>query len=147
MAAMTTPMWMLLGFATWTLLLLMATVGVYRWVRILFSNVPIASFRSDQLEGEDWYRRGTRAHANCVENLPVFGVIVFVISALGVDGPAVSYLSMIVLIARVCQSLVHVSHVQTDRFVAVRFTFFCLQLICFLALIVIAAGYGAGILK
>ena len=144
---MTTPMWMLLGFATWTLLLLMATVGVYRWVRILFSNVPIASFRSDQLEGEDWYRRGTRAHANCVENLPVFGVIVFVISALGVDGPAVSYLSMIVLIARVCQSLVHVSHVQTDRFVAVRFTFFCLQLICFLALMVIAAGYGAGIFK
>ncbi|MBV7565933.1 MAPEG family protein [Pseudomonas sp. PDM27] len=144
---MTTPMWMLLGFATWTLLLLMATVGVYRWVRILFSNVPIASFRSDQLEGEDWYRRGTRAHANCVENLPVFGVIVFVISALGVDGPAVSYLSMIVLIARVCQSLVHVSHVQTDSFVAVRFTFFCLQLICFLALMVIAAGYGAGILK
>jgi uncharacterized MAPEG superfamily protein len=147
MAAMTIPMWMLLGFATWTLLLLMATVGVYRWVRILFSNVPIASFRSDQLEGEDWYRRGTRAHANCVENLPVFGVIVFVISALGVDGPVVSYLSIIVLIARVCQSLVHVSHVQTDRFVAVRFTFFCLQLICFLALIVIAAGYGAGILK
>ena len=144
---MTTPMWMLLGFATWTLLLLMATVGVYRWVRILFSNVPIASFRSDQLEGEDWYRRGTRAHANCVENLPVFGVIVFVISALGVDGPAVSYLSIIILIARVCQSLVHVSHVQTDRFVAVRFTFFCLQLICFLALIVIAAGYGAGILE
>lgn len=26
---MTIPMWMLLGFATWTLLLLMATVGVY----------------------------------------------------------------------------------------------------------------------
>ncbi|TFB35017.1 MAPEG family protein [Pseudomonas sp. F01002] len=140
---MTIPMWMLLGFATWTLLLLMATVGVYRWVRILFSNVPIASFRSDQLEGEDWYRRGTRAHANCVENLPVFGVIVFVISALGVDGPAVSYLSIIVLIARVCQSLVHVSHVQTDIFVAVRFTFFCVQLVCFLALIVIATCYGA----
>lgn len=144
---MTIAMWMLLGFATWTLLLLMATVGVYRWVRILFSNVPIASFRSDQLEGEDWYRRGTRAHANCVENLPVFGVIVFVISALGIDGPAVNYLTIIVLIARVCQSLVHVSHVQTDRFVALRFTFFCLQLICFLALIVIAAGYGAGVLK
>ncbi|MCY1251366.1 hypothetical protein D9M72_651200 [compost metagenome] len=82
-----------------------------------------------------------------MENLPVFGVIVFVISALGVDGLVVNYLSVIVLIARVCQSLVHVSHVQTDRFVAVRFTFFCLQLICFLALIVIAAGYGAGILE
>jgi hypothetical protein len=44
---------MLLGFATWTLLLLMATVGVYRWVNILFWKAPIASFRSDRLEGED----------------------------------------------------------------------------------------------
>ncbi|WLI14773.1 MULTISPECIES: MAPEG family protein [Pseudomonas] len=139
---MTIPMWMLLGFATWTLLLLMATVGVYRWVRILFSNVPIASFRCDQLEGEDWYRRGIRAHANCVENLPVFGAIVLVISTLGIDDPAVSYLSVIVLIARVCQSLVHVSHVQTNTFVAVRFAFFFVQLACFLALIVIAACYG-----
>jgi uncharacterized MAPEG superfamily protein len=135
-------MWMLLGFATWTLLLLMATVGVYRWVRILFSNVPIASFRCDQLEGEDWYRRGIRAHANCVENLPVFGAIVWVISTLGVDDPAVSYLSVIVLIARVCQSVVHVSHVQTNTFVAVRFAFFFVQLVCFFALIVIAASYG-----
>ncbi|CAG8872269.1 MAPEG family protein [Pseudomonas fluorescens] len=139
---MTIPMWMLLGFATWTLLLLMATVGVYRWVGILFSSVPIASFRSDRLEGEDWYRRGTRAHANCVENLPVFGVIVFVITALDVNGAAVNYLSALVLIARVCQSLVHVSHEQTNAFVAVRFTFFSVQLVCFLALIVIAAGHG-----
>lgn len=139
---MTIPMWMLLGFSTWTLLLLMATVGVYRWVRILFSNVPIASFRSDQLEGEDWYRRGTRAHANCVENLPIFGAIVFVISALGVNTPAVNYWCILVLIARVCQSLVHVSHAQTGRLVAVRFTFYCVQLVCFLALIVTAACYG-----
>jgi uncharacterized membrane protein YecN with MAPEG domain len=143
MAAMTIPMWMLLGFATWTLLLLMATVGVYRWAAILFSRVPIASFHSDRLEGEDWYKRGTRAHANCVENLPVFGAIVWVISALDINSLAVDCLSTLVLIARVCQSLVHVSHVQTNRFVAVRFAFFCVQLVCFLALIVMAACYGA----
>jgi uncharacterized MAPEG superfamily protein len=136
-------MWMLLGFATWTLLLLMATVGVYRWARILFSNAPIASFRSDRLEGEDWYRRGVRAHANCVENLPVFGVIVWVISALGVEGPTVNYLSIVILVARVCQSLVNVCHEQTNAFVAVRFSFFFVQLACFLTLIVMAAGYGA----
>ena len=140
---MTIPMWMLLGFATWTLLLLMATVGVYRWVRILFSNVTIASFRSDRLEGEDWYQRATRAHANCVENLPVFGAIVVVISALGLDGPAVNYLSILILVARVCQSLVHVCHVQTNSFVAVRFSFFSVQLACFLTLMVMAAWYGA----
>ena len=53
---MTIPQWTLLGFAAWTLALLMATVGVYRWFNILFSKARIASFRSDQLEGEDWYR-------------------------------------------------------------------------------------------
>lgn len=135
---MTIPMWMLLGFAAWTLLLLMAIVGVYRWFNILFRKAPIASFRSDRLEGEDWYRRGTRAHANCVENLPVFGAIVFVISAIGVDGAAVNHLCTAILVARICQSIVHVSHAQTDAFVAVRFSFFTIQLICFVALIVIA---------
>jgi len=139
---MTIPQWTLLGFAAWTLALLIAIVGVYRWFNILFSNARIASFRSDRLEGEDWYRRGTRAHANCVENLPVFGAIVFVITAIGVEGPAVNALCIAVLVARVCQSLVHVCHVQTDAFVAVRFSFFSVQIGCFVALIVMAALHG-----
>jgi len=68
---MTVPVWMLLGFAAWTVLLLLSTVGVYRWSRILTGRVPIRDFRADQVEGEDWYRRSMRAHANCIENLPV----------------------------------------------------------------------------
>jgi len=139
---MTIPMWMLLGFVTWTLILLMAFVGMYRWVNILFRKAPIASFRSDKLEGEDWYRRGTRAHANCVENLPVFAAIVSVMSAIGVNGVAVDSLCTLVLIARICQSLVHVSHAQTDAFVAVRFSFFSIQLVSFLVLIVIIARHA-----
>ena len=139
---MTVPVWMLLGFATWTLMLLTAFVGLYRWVNILLRKAPISSFRSDQLEGADWYKRGTRAHANCVENLPVFGAIVFAISATGVSGFAVDALCTLVLIARICQSLVHVSHPQTDALVAVRFSFFSVQLICFFALIVMVARHA-----
>ena len=135
---MTIPQWTLLGFTAWTLALLMATVGVYRWANILMSKARIASFRSDQLEGEDWYRRGTRAHANCIENLPVFGAIVYVITAIGLQGPMVDTLCIAILAARICQSTVHVSHVQTDSLVAVRFSFFSVQLVCFLALIVMA---------
>ena len=135
---MTIPQWTLLGFTAWTLALLMATVGVYRWANILMSKARIASFRSDQLEGEDWYRRGTRAHANCIENLPVFGAIVYVITAIGLQGPMVDTLCIVILAARICQSTVHVSHVQTDALVAVRFSFFSVQLVCFLALIVMA---------
>lgn len=134
---MTAPMWALLGFATWTLLLLMATVGVYRWIAILLGRQRIGAFRSDQVEGDDWYRRSVRAHANCIENLPVFGAIVLALYVSGVAGPAVDRLSIGVLAARVVQSTIHVSHVQTDAFVYARFSFFCVQLVAFLALIVL----------
>jgi uncharacterized MAPEG superfamily protein len=139
---MTIPMWMLMGFAAWTLLLLMATVGVYRWTSILLRNAPVASFRSDRLEGADWYQRGTRAHANCVENLPVFAAIVFVITAIGLRGSAVDSLCVVVLAARICQSMVHLSRPQTNAFVAVRFSFFSVQLVCFLVLIGMAVHHG-----
>ena len=72
---MTVPIWALLGFAAWTVLLLLFTVGTYRWSRILTGRVPIREFRADKVEGEEWYRRSMRAHANCIENLPVFGAI------------------------------------------------------------------------
>jgi uncharacterized MAPEG superfamily protein len=134
---MTVPMWMLLGFATWTLFLLMATVGVYRWIAILLGRQRIGAFRSDQLEGDDWYRRSVRAHANCIENLPVFGAIVLALYVSGVSGPSVDRLCIAVLAARVVQSTIHVSHVQTDAFVSVRFSFFCVQLVAFLTLIVL----------
>src|SRR5262245_23028816 len=132
---MTIPQWTLLGFAAWTLALLVATVGVYRWGNILFARAAIASFRSDALEGAGWYQRGTRAHANCIENLPVFGAIVYVISVIDLEGSLVDALCIAVLVARICQSLVHLSHEQTNTFVAIRFSFYSVQLVSFLALI------------
>ena len=139
---MTIPQWTLLGFAAWTLALLMATVGVYRWGLIIFARAAIASFRSDALEGAGWYQRGTRAHANCVENLPVFGAIVYVISTIGLQGPVVDALCIAILAARVCQSTVHISHEQTNAFVSVRFSFYSVQLVSFLTLIVMAAKHA-----
>ena len=141
---MTIPQWTLLGFSAWTLALLMGTVGLYRWFNILFAKAGLASFRSDQLEGAGWYQRGTRAHANCIENLPVFGAIVYVISTIGLTGPMVDSLCIAILVARICQSTVHVSRVQTDAIVAVRFSFYSVQLVSFLVLIVMAAVHGTG---
>ncbi len=139
---MTIPMWMLLGFAAWTVLLLSATVGVYRWTRILSGRASVSSFRADQVEGEDWYRRSMRAHANCIENLPVFGAIVLALYVAGVGGPVIDVLSILVLTSRVLQSLVHVSHVQTDAFVAVRFSLLCAQLTSFVALIILVVRHA-----
>ena len=134
---MTVPVWMLLGFAAWTVLLLMATVGIYRWSRILTGSTRIASFRADKIEGADWYQRGTRAHANCIENLPVFGAIVLALQVGNIGGTLVDGLSIAILAARIVQSLVHVCFVQTDAVVSVRFSFFSVQLVCFIWLIAI----------
>ncbi len=134
---MTIPNWMLLGFAAWTILLLASTIGLYRWALIFAGRMPVNGFRAEQPEGADWYRRSMRAHANCIENLPVFGAIVFALYASGTGGPVVDFASTSVLAARVMQSLVHVCVRQTSAVVAVRFSFLLVQLACFFALIVI----------
>ena len=132
---MTLPVWMLLGFATWTVLLLLVTVGIYRWSRILTGRVPISEFRADQVEGKDWYKRSMRAHANCVENLPVFGAIVFALYAGHIASTTVNVLAVAILAARIMQSLVHVCLVQTNTVVSFRFGFFFVQIVSFLWLI------------
>lgn len=140
---MTLPVWMLLGFAMWTLILLIATVGIYRWSRILTRRAEPREFRADHVVGEDWYKRAMRAHANCVENLPVFGAIVFALYVAGVGGGTVNALVVAILAARVVQSLVHVCCPQTNVSVAVRFSFFFVQIIGFfwlIAMVVIQQG-------
>jgi uncharacterized MAPEG superfamily protein len=129
---MTLPVWMLVGFAAWTMLLLLATVGVYRWSQILTGRVAIREFRADQIEGAEWYKRAMRAHANCIENLPVFGAIVFGLYVGNVGSALVNALAVAVLLARVLQSLVHVCFVQTNTVTAVRFGFFFVQIVSFL---------------
>jgi uncharacterized MAPEG superfamily protein len=141
----TIPVWALLGFATWTVVLLFSTVGVYRWSRILTGRVAIRDFRADQIEGADWYRRAMRAHANCVENLPVFGAIVLALDVSGVGGAAVNAVSVAILAARVLQSLVHVCLVQTNTVAAVRFAFFFIPVAGFLwlaAIVISRVGMG-----
>jgi len=139
---MTFPIWMLLGFAMWTAGVLIFAVGTYRFSRIFTGRAGMASFPADGREGAGWYQRAMRAHANCIENLPLFTVVVFALYATGISSPTVDALSAIVLGARVLQSLVHISTVQTDAVVTVRFTFFFIQLICF---IVIAGIVAAGV--
>src|SRR5262245_58567389 len=111
---MTVPLWALLGFAAWTVLLLLGTVGVYRWSLVPTGRTEIREWRSDRVEGDDFYKRAMRAHANCVENLPVFGAIVLALYASHVESVVADAVSVAILAARVAQSLVHVSFEQTN---------------------------------
>ncbi len=140
---MTIPAWMLLGFATWTIVLLASTIGVYRWFNIFAGRASVNGFSADQPEGADWYKRSMRAHANCIENLPVFAAIVVALHVSGAGGPVADSASIAVLVARVLQSLVHVSLPQTSSVVSVRFSFLMVQLVCFFTLIAIVVRDAA----
>src|SRR5215218_8205992 len=103
-------LWVLLGFAAWTLLLLFATVGVYRWRRILTGRMAISAWRADEQQGSEWYRRAMRAHMNCVENLPIYTAIVVALLA----ARTVDWLAITILVARICQSTIHLCREQTN---------------------------------
>ena len=133
----TTPLLVLLLFACWTILILFLTVGIYRWKHILTGRREIKEFRADNAEGLGWYSRGMRAHANCIENLPVYGAIVLVLVVTGIGSPVIDILSIVLIIARVIQSTVHVAFRLSNLTVSIRFGFYLIQMICMIWMIAI----------
>jgi uncharacterized MAPEG superfamily protein len=115
---MSVPVWVLLGFAGWT----------------LAGRSEIREWRADEAQGSDWYRRAMRAHANCIENLPVYAAIVVAIVATGVRSPTLDRLAVALLAARVCQTTTHVAFTPTNFASAVRFAFFAAQLLCMIGM-------------
>jgi len=132
---MTIPVWVLLAFAGWTLTVLVGSVGVYRWGRIFLRRSQIKDFRADQVEGSEWYKRAMRAHANCVENLPVYGAIVLAALVARVDTKILDVLAIVVISARIPHSLVHILFTQTNVVAAVRFSLFFVQFLCMAVMI------------
>ena len=141
---MSIPLWVLLGYAAWTLLTLFATVGVYRWGHSLTGRTGIAEWRADEVQGNEWYRRAVRAHQNCLENLPIYTAIAVALVATRITNPILDGLAITVLVARICQTLIHLSVEQTNVVASLRFTFFLLQAICMVGMgILIATAASA----
>jgi len=127
---MTTPVIVLLAFALWTLVVLMAGIGIRRWTAILSGSAQLTDFPADQAHGSPAYRRAVRAHLNCVENLPVYAAIVLAAVAAHVDTPRLDVLADVFFAGRVGQTLVHTLLRETNRTVLVRFLFFLAQVVC-----------------
>jgi uncharacterized MAPEG superfamily protein len=134
---MSIPVWVLLAFAVWSMLVLIFTVGTYRWGLIFAGRVQVKEFRADQIEGSDRYRRAMRAHLNCLENLPIYGAIVLVIVVSGAHSAALDVLALTLIGARIAQTVIHVSREQTNTLAYLRFGFFFVQLICMLCMTVL----------
>jgi uncharacterized MAPEG superfamily protein len=135
---MSIPVAALLAFAMWTIALLTFTIGVVRWGLIFSGKAQLKSFPGDEPHGSPFYRRATRAHANCIENLPVFGAIVFAAEASGAHSPMLDALSVAVVIARIGQTTTHLSS-GANTAIAIRFSFLMVQLAAFFWMIALVA--------
>ena len=124
----------LLGFAAWTVLLVTG-VFLYRGLRFV-TGTPINHWPRSAKPANDaaLVKRMEDAHANCLENLPVFAVIVLAAAALG-RLETIAALAPFVLYARIGQSIVHLLGVGQAH-VLVRATFWSVQLGLFIWMLV-----------
>ncbi len=127
----------LLLFAAWTLLLIIL-VFLYRGVRVL-GGTAINSWPRGKDAGDlPLIKRVADAHANSLENLPIFAVLVLAAAALG-KGTAVDPYGVYVLYARLGQSIVHLIGTSVPL-VMIRATFWAIQLVLFVLMFVKLLG-------
>ena len=101
-----TAMQALLAFTGWTLALVIG-LFLYRGLRIL-RGTPITHWPRGTMPDDDLplARRMADAHANCLENLPVFAVLVLVAASRG-KLASVDVLAACVFYCRAAQSFMH----------------------------------------
>lgn len=129
---MTIALWSLLAYAVWTIGLLFALFFT-RVFLVRSGAARVTDFRADVAHGTDRYRRLMRAHLNCTENLPVFGVVVLVGDQGGIVHPALDVLAVVVVVFRVLQSTVHITSGR-GRAVLLRAACFIVQVLCTLGM-------------
>lgn len=137
---MTPALYSLLGFVVWTLLVVSVGIGTPRVTAVLARRAPPKSFMADVPHGSERYRRTMRAHANCVENLPLFAALVLLARVVSLENALFETLAIIVLPARVAQTTVHVAS-GSNRAVLARFWFFSIQVASFAAMALILAFF------
>lgn len=122
---MTTSALVLTLFLAWTLLLLVV-MEVLRSYLVVTGRVRSNGFAPDNAGLSPFMQRLARAHANCIESLPVFGGLLLV--ALVTDRTEVTdALAPWLLGARVIQSGIHLASTSVIA-VNARFTAFAAQM-------------------
>ncbi|BCG75667.1 hypothetical protein MesoLj113a_68250 [Mesorhizobium sp. 113-1-2] len=116
----------LTGFISWALGLLIVMEAIRTYL-VISGKVAANGFTPDNAALSPFMQRLARAHANCIEGLPIFGGLLGVailISKTDVTDPLASTL----LVARIVQSIIHL--VSTSQIaVSLRFTAFAVQMV------------------
>lgn len=104
---MTPTLAALTGFIAWTLFLLVVMEAI-RSRMVVAKEVPANGFRPDNANLSPFMQRLARAHANCLEGLPVFGGLMLVAVVSG-NSPLTDPLAFALLGARIVQSSIHLA--------------------------------------
>jgi uncharacterized MAPEG superfamily protein len=122
---MTTTLLALLGFLCWTLFLLVLMETV-RSKLVLTGEVPANGFNPENSNLSPFMQRLARAHANCLEGLPLFGGFM-ILAVIAGKSSITDPLAYVLLAARIAQSTIHL--VSTSSLaVTARFTAFAVQI-------------------
>ena len=127
----------LMGFAVWGIILGLSIVS-WRGVLVLRGTTRVNDFPSGERHGPDLYWRLNRAHLNTIENLPIMATVIFVAWAAGTITPFVESLAQWAFVARLLQSLAHISS-NSALAVSARVTFLSIQYCCFAGIAYLAA--------
>ena len=116
----------LTGFISWALGLLIV-MEVIRTYLVISGQVAANGFTPDNAALSPFMQRLARAHANCIEGLPIFGGLLgvaIILSKTDVTDPLASTL----LGARIVQSIIHLLS-TTQIAVSLRFSAFAVQMV------------------
>jgi len=123
---MPTSLLVLLGFISWTLFLLVL-MEVVRSKLVLTRVVPANGFDPENSNLSPFMQRLARAHANCLEGLPIFGGLLLVAVVAG-KSQITDPLAYALLTARIVQSVVHLASISAVA-VTARFSAFAVQMV------------------
>ncbi len=116
----------LLGLVAWSLLLVFLLVNL-RGIKVLGGSKAVNAFNADGSDVPGFGQRLTRAHANCLENLP--GQATVLLFAMFAGQTALTDpLALCLLAARIVQSLIHLLS-TAPLFVWLRFVSYLAQLV------------------
>lgn len=116
----------ILGYVAWTLTLLILIASL-RLALVLGGRRRANSFSPWGEDVSPFSARLCRAHANCVENLPICSAILAV-AVLAGESQITDPLALWALVARIAQSAVHLISTST-RAVTIRFAFMAAQVL------------------
>ncbi|MBI2398428.1 MAG: MAPEG family protein [Xanthomonadales bacterium] len=115
----------LTAFIAWALALLLL-MEIIRSQLVLSKQVAANAFVPDNANLSPFMQRLARAHANCLEGLPIFGGLMLVAIATS-RTTLTDPLAYVVLAARIAQSTIHLASTSAAA-VTLRFCAFAVQL-------------------